>query len=171
MVAFTIVSSFTKQVYKAESDVQIWNVNRYNGMVGVFNLQGSSWSRTRRQFVIHDATPPSLTTVVKPADIPLLSSSSAHTPDQLALNGSAVAAESTHGNGAHDSVPKGNGALAKVSKGSGAEEFVAFCNATQQLVQLGWHEGIEVALAGIQKAKRLCSAAVAAFCCLQKRQV
>ena len=131
--------------------------------MGVFNLQGSSWSRTRRQFVIHDATPPSLTTAVKPADIPLLSSSSPRAPDQLALNGSTAAAEkSTHGNGAHEKDPKGNGALAKAPQGSGAEEFVAFCNATQQLVQLGWHEGIDVALAGIQKAKRLCSAAVAA---------
>lgn len=110
--------------------MQIWNVNRYNGMVGVFNLQGSSWSRTRRQFVIHDTTPPSLTTAVKPADIPLLSTSSA-THDQPASNGNAA----SHGHSI-------NGA------GAGAGDFVAFCNATQQLVRLGWREGMDVELAG-----------------------
>lgn len=119
--------------------MQIWNVNRHNGMVGVFNLQGSSWSRTRRQFVIHDATPPSLTTAVKPADIPLLSSSSS-LPDQAALDGSAAGHENDN-----------NGV------GAGQQEFVAFCNATQQLVRLGWHEGIDVALAGMELLLKSCS--------------
>lgn len=132
-------------------DVQVWNVNRYNGMVGVFNLQGSSWSRTRRQFLIHDDVPPSLTTAVKPADIPLLSSSFhtslPHPSTQAGVNGSAFvqerAAEGPEG------VP---------------DQFVAFCNATQQLTCLGWKEGIDVALAGMDM-KRTCIIIVDPCCC------
>ena len=41
---------------------QVWNVNRYSGIVGAFHLQGASWSRTRRQFLVHDETPPPLAT-------------------------------------------------------------------------------------------------------------
>lgn len=47
------------------SAVQVWNVNRYSGIVGTFHLQGASWSRTRRQFLVHDETPPPLATQVR----------------------------------------------------------------------------------------------------------
>jgi hypothetical protein len=47
--------------------VQVWNVNRYSGLVGAFHLQGAAWSRTRRQFLIHDETPPPLATQVRAA--------------------------------------------------------------------------------------------------------
>ena len=54
----------TKCVY-----VQVWNVNAHTGIVGVFNLQGSSWDRVRRQYFVHDASPPKLHTLVRPFDI------------------------------------------------------------------------------------------------------
>ena len=38
-------------------------------MVAAFNLQGASWSRRRRQFIIHDSSPPVLTTRIGPADV------------------------------------------------------------------------------------------------------
>ena len=41
--------------------VQVWNMNSATGIVGVFNLQGASWDRSRRRFHIHDASPPELT--------------------------------------------------------------------------------------------------------------
>ena len=44
---------------------QVWNVNRYSGIVGAFHLQGASWSRTRRQFLVHDETPQPLATQVR----------------------------------------------------------------------------------------------------------
>ena len=47
--------------------MQVWNVNRYSGIVGAFHLQGASWSRTRRQFLVHDETPPPLATQVRHA--------------------------------------------------------------------------------------------------------
>ncbi len=48
-----------------DARVQVWNVNRYSGIVGAFHLQGASWSRTRRQFLVHDETPPPLATQVR----------------------------------------------------------------------------------------------------------
>lgn len=44
-------------------------MNSVNGMVGVFNVQGSSWSRKKRAFHTHDPTPPLLQTLVTPTDI------------------------------------------------------------------------------------------------------
>lgn len=40
--------------------LQVWNVNRVNGLVFVANVQGASWDRVRRCFVTHDAAPPPL---------------------------------------------------------------------------------------------------------------
>jgi Raffinose synthase or seed imbibition protein Sip1 len=51
----------------------VWNTNKHSGLVGVFHLQGAAWSRRKRQFLIHDATPPPLSTSVRVADVePLL---------------------------------------------------------------------------------------------------
>ena len=44
-------------------------MNAVNGVVGVFNVQGSSWSRKKRQFHIHDPSPPPLEAKVYPKDI------------------------------------------------------------------------------------------------------
>lgn len=63
---------------------QVWNVNAHNGIVAVFNLQGSSWDRARRQYVVHDANPPSLSAVVRPHDVESFRSLHRH-----ASNGSA----------------------------------------------------------------------------------
>ena len=47
----------------------MWNRNPVNGMVGVFHVQGSSWSRKKRQFYTHDPSPPVLETLVRPTDV------------------------------------------------------------------------------------------------------
>lgn len=39
-------------------------MNPYCGVVGLFNLQGSSWDRTRRKFLEHDTQPKPLSTKV-----------------------------------------------------------------------------------------------------------
>ena len=46
------------------SHTQVWNMNAYCGVVGAFNLQGSSWDRVRRKFYVHDSKPPPLSTQV-----------------------------------------------------------------------------------------------------------
>lgn len=50
--------------------MQVWNSNKHSGLVGVFHLQGAAWSRVSRQFVIHDNSPPPLTTTVRTAQHP-----------------------------------------------------------------------------------------------------
>ena len=64
--------------------LQVWNMNSVNGVVGVFNVQGSSWSRKKRQFHIHDPSPPTLHTQVRPSDVNLFSQDSA-TADSYVL--------------------------------------------------------------------------------------
>ena len=48
---------------------QVWNTNHCGGVVGVFNVQGASWSRTKHVFVTHDPSPPPLEAVVRPQDV------------------------------------------------------------------------------------------------------
>ena len=104
-------------------------MNKYGGVVGVFNIQGSSWSRSRRQFIIHDKSPPPLTTVVRPADIPLFSVSQA--PDEGVTSGS---------NG---------GQSASSSNGSSiAQQFAVYSNATGDMRVLGLQDEVPVWLAG-----------------------
>ena len=56
---------------------QVWNTNKHSGLVGVFHLQGAAWSRRKRQFLIHDPSPPPLSTTVRVADVePLLAAGS-----------------------------------------------------------------------------------------------
>ena len=50
--------------------LQVWNRNTHSGIVGAFNVQGSSWDRRKRQFHMHNHTPPILSTLITPADVP-----------------------------------------------------------------------------------------------------
>lgn len=111
--------------------MQVWNVNKYSGVVGVFNIQGSSWSRTRRQFIIHDTSPPQLATVVKPADIPLFSTS---LPPQ--------------GNTASKPGSDGQASSQSSSDGDAAAEFAVYSNVTNHMCVLGLHDEVPVSLAG-----------------------
>jgi hypothetical protein len=49
--------------------LKLWNVNRCNGILGIFNVQGSGWDRTTRRFKIHNPSPPTLSTIVRVSDI------------------------------------------------------------------------------------------------------
>lgn len=106
-------------------------MNKYGGVVGVFNIQGSSWSRSRRQFIIHDNSPPPLTTVVRPADIPLFSNSQA--PDAELTSGSngGQSASSSSNNGS-----------------SSAQQYAVYSNATGDMSMLGLQDEMPVSLAG-----------------------
>ena len=53
-------------------------------MVGVFNVQGSSWSRKRRCFYTHDPSPPVLETLVTPTDVHTFAQPGS-SPDHFAL--------------------------------------------------------------------------------------
>ena len=49
--------------------LQVWNMNAVNGVLGVFNAQGATWSRQQRRFVTHDKRPGTLQTIARPHDI------------------------------------------------------------------------------------------------------
>ena len=44
-------------------------MNALNGVLGVFNAQGATWSRRQRRFVTHDKHPSTLQTIARPQDI------------------------------------------------------------------------------------------------------
>ena len=52
--------------------LKAWNTNPVVGVVGVFNLQGASWDRIRRKFLVHTRNPPTLSTTVAPRDVDVL---------------------------------------------------------------------------------------------------
>ncbi len=72
----TVDCLFENVSHNNSTALKIWNVNEVNGVVGVFNVQGSSFSRRYRSFRTHDTNPPTLKAVVKPADVPTLMTSS-----------------------------------------------------------------------------------------------
>lgn len=107
-------------------------MNKYSGVVGVFNIQGSTWSRTRRQFIIHDSSPPQLTTAVKPADIPLFSTSRPSPTDT---------ARTCDGGEGHDSSQSS-------SSGGNAAEFAVYCNVTDRMCVMGLQDEVPISLPG-----------------------
>ena len=112
-------------------------MNKYGGVVGVFNIQGSSWSRSRRQFIIHDDSPPPLTTVVRPADIPLFSASQASDEQPTLGSNGGQSASSSSSNGS-----------------SSAQQFAVYNNATGDMRVLGVQDEMSVWLAGRVANKR-----------------
>ncbi|CAL8470414.1 g9956 [Coccomyxa elongata] len=62
---------FTDVLRDGMSVLKVWNANACNAVVGAFNLQGSSWDRSRRQYRIHLSKPPTLHTEVKVSDVPV----------------------------------------------------------------------------------------------------
>jgi len=55
---------FNDVLRDGKSLLKVWNVNRYCGILAVFNLQGSSWDRSKRQFFTHDSSPKPLSVQV-----------------------------------------------------------------------------------------------------------
>ncbi|KAL4457908.1 hypothetical protein ABPG75_012773 [Micractinium tetrahymenae] len=55
-----------------QSVLKIWNLNSVTGLVGLFNVQGSTWAVRRRNYHTHDQHPPTLAAEVHPRDVPYL---------------------------------------------------------------------------------------------------
>ncbi|KAG6492312.1 hypothetical protein ZIOFF_047266 [Zingiber officinale] len=53
--------------------LKIWNMNKYTGVVGVFNCQGAAWSSTEKKNVFHRTTSEALTCTVTATDVQLIS--------------------------------------------------------------------------------------------------
>uniref|UniRef100_A0A061S594 galactinol--sucrose galactosyltransferase n=1 Tax=Tetraselmis sp. GSL018 TaxID=582737 RepID=A0A061S594_9CHLO len=65
----TIDVLFSDPMCDGATPLKIWNRNEVGGLVGVFNVQGASWDRSRRRFHIHDENPPPLWAGVSPSDV------------------------------------------------------------------------------------------------------
>ncbi|XP_024973609.1 probable galactinol--sucrose galactosyltransferase 2 [Cynara cardunculus var. scolymus] len=52
--------------------LKIWNVNKCNGVVGVFNCQGAGWCKIEKKTRIHDSSPGILTASVQSTDVDAL---------------------------------------------------------------------------------------------------
>ncbi|KAH9610837.1 hypothetical protein KSS87_005284 [Heliosperma pusillum] len=53
--------------------LKIWNMNKYTGVVGVYNCQGAAWSSTERKNTFHHTQTEALTGVVRGRDVHLVS--------------------------------------------------------------------------------------------------
>jgi raffinose synthase len=49
--------------------LKVFNQNALTGVIGAFNVQGSSWVVKRRNYFVHDPHPPALRVSVKPDDV------------------------------------------------------------------------------------------------------
>lgn len=75
---------FVDVLRDGKSLLKIWNMNAHTGVVGIFNLQGSSWDRNRRRFAFHSTSPPRLTTTVRVTDVEPLAAQLAREKSQRA---------------------------------------------------------------------------------------
>lgn len=55
-----------------KSLLKIWNMNKYTGVLGVFNCQGAAWSNVDKKNVFHDKNPNTLSGSVRAQDVHLL---------------------------------------------------------------------------------------------------
>ncbi|KAL4534616.1 hypothetical protein Ndes2526A_g05500 [Nannochloris sp. 'desiccata'] len=116
--------------------LKIWNMNSVNGVVGVFNVQGSSFSRRYRSFRTHDSSPPTLTAVVKPEDVPPL----------MGTKNKNKISESTDGDGisSPSSFASSTGLCVLYSDRSGAMSVVDMDSSTGIEVQVAPNGGCDV---------------------------
>lgn len=52
--------------------LKIWNMNKYTGVLGVYNCQGAAWSSTERKNISHQTRHDALTGVVRGRDVHLI---------------------------------------------------------------------------------------------------
>ena len=81
---------------------QVWNANTCNAVVGAFNLQGSAWDRSKRQYATYTSKPPTLSTEIRVRDVPVFSGSqpssvSSITDDIMWLSPGTCANIASHG--------------------------------------------------------------------------
>jgi len=65
----TVDTVFCDVMRDGKTLLKVWNRNNCSGVVGVFNVQGSSWDRDRRKFHTHNKHPPTLATRVRVQDV------------------------------------------------------------------------------------------------------
>ncbi|MQM19667.1 hypothetical protein Taro_052676 [Colocasia esculenta] len=64
---------FTDPARDGVSLLKIWNMNKYTGVLGVYNCQGAAWSSLEKRNVFHETGSDALTCSVKGSDVHLIS--------------------------------------------------------------------------------------------------
>ncbi|KAG8100323.1 hypothetical protein GUJ93_ZPchr0013g36255 [Zizania palustris] len=60
---------FSDPARDGASLLKIWNLNKYGGVVGLFNCQGAGWCRVAKKTRVHDAAPGTLTGTLRADDV------------------------------------------------------------------------------------------------------
>ncbi|XP_022857614.1 probable galactinol--sucrose galactosyltransferase 1 [Olea europaea var. sylvestris] len=63
---------FSDPARDGKSLLKIWNLNDFNGVVGVFNCQGAGWCRVGKKNLIHDEQPGTVTGILRSKDVDYL---------------------------------------------------------------------------------------------------
>ncbi|XP_039003500.1 probable galactinol--sucrose galactosyltransferase 6 [Hibiscus syriacus] len=64
---------FTDPARDGVSLLKIWNMNKYAGVLGVYNCQGAAWNRAARKNIFHQTNTDSISGNVKGCDVHLIS--------------------------------------------------------------------------------------------------
>ncbi|KAH7688526.1 raffinose synthase protein [Dioscorea alata] len=64
---------FTDPARDGVSLLKIWNMNKYTGVLGVYNCQGAAWSATEKKNVFHHTGEEALSCAIKGNDVHLIS--------------------------------------------------------------------------------------------------
>ncbi|KAK4575511.1 hypothetical protein RGQ29_026463 [Quercus rubra] len=63
---------FSDPARDGKSLLKIWNLNEFNGVVGVFNCQGAGWCKVEKKNLIHNENPGTVTGVIRAKDVDYL---------------------------------------------------------------------------------------------------
>ncbi|KAL6999057.1 flavodoxin-like fold protein [Sarracenia purpurea var. burkii] len=63
---------FSDPARDGKSLLKIWNLNEFNGVVGVFNCQGAGWCKVGKKNLIHDERPGTVTGIIRAKDVDYL---------------------------------------------------------------------------------------------------
>ncbi|XP_018444980.2 probable galactinol--sucrose galactosyltransferase 6 isoform X1 [Raphanus sativus] len=67
---------FTDPARDGVSLLKIWNMNKYTGVLGVYNCQGAAWSSTERKNIFHQTNTDCITGSIRGRDVHLISEAS-----------------------------------------------------------------------------------------------
>jgi raffinose synthase len=60
---------FSDPARDGKSLLKIWNMNKYGGVIGIFNCQGAGWCKLDKKYMIHDENPTVISGSFRTADI------------------------------------------------------------------------------------------------------
>jgi raffinose synthase len=130
----------------------VWNSNAVVGIVGCFNLQGSSWDRSRRKFHIHDKRGATLDTTVRPSDIEPFRALAAAAAATAVGSGTASSNGESRWAGAATAAGVDTAAAAEAGSSNGTrvqqqqQQFAVYRYGTEELRVCGASDGVAVQL-------------------------